>query len=66
MKNLVEKTRKIYGEYPPAFWTYNIIIFIDRLGGFMLYPFFALYLTQKYQIGMALVHKRIDKRGVRM
>jgi len=55
MKNLIEKTRKIYGEYPPAFWTYNLIIFIDRLGGFMLYPFFALYLTQRYDIGMSTV-----------
>mgnify|MGYP003576491079 FL=1 len=55
MSNLVQKTRKIYSEYPRAFWIYNIIVFIDRLGGFMLYPFFALYLTQKYDIGMSTV-----------
>jgi MFS family permease len=55
MNNLLEKIRKIYNEYPRAFWTYNIIVFIDRLGGFMLYPFFALYLTQKFDIGMATV-----------
>ena len=55
MNNLLEKTRNVYNEYPRAFWTYNIIVFIDRLGGFMLYPFFALYLTQKYEIGMATV-----------
>ncbi len=55
MKNLLEKTRKIYREYPSAFWIYNVIIFIDRLGGFMLYPFFALYLTQRYGIGMSTV-----------
>ena len=55
MKNLLEKTRKIYHEYPSAFWIYNVIIFIDRLGGFMLYPFFALYLTQRYGIGMSTV-----------
>ncbi len=55
MNNLLERTRKVYNEYPPAFWVYNIIVFIDRLGGFMLYPFFALYLTQKYDIGMATV-----------
>ena len=55
MKDLFERTTKIYHEYPPAFWTYNLIIFIDRLGGFMLYPFFALYLTQRYGIGMSTV-----------
>ena len=55
MNNLFEKTRDVYNEYPRAFWVYNIIVFIDRLGGFMLYPFFALYLTEKYDIGMATV-----------
>jgi len=55
MNNLLARTKKIYNEYPRAFWIYNIIVFIDRLGGFMLYPFFALYLTQKYDIGMSTV-----------
>jgi MFS family permease len=55
MNNLLAKTRKVYNEYPRAFWTYNIIVFIDRLGGFMLYPFFALYLTHKFNIGMSTV-----------
>src|SRR5512138_3655591 len=55
MSNLLARIKKIYHEYPRAFWTYNIIVFIDRLGGFMLYPFFALYLTQKFDIGMSTV-----------
>src|SRR5512143_1935997 len=55
MSTVLAKTRKIYNEYPRAFWTYNAIVFIDRLGGFMLYPFFALYLTQRYDIGMSTV-----------
>jgi len=55
MNNLLGRTRKVYNEYPRAFWIYNIIVFIDRLGGFMLYPFFALYLTQKFDIGMSTV-----------
>jgi len=55
MNNLLERTRNVYNEYPRAFWTYNVIVFIDRLGGFMLYPFFALYLTQKFDIGMSTV-----------
>jgi len=52
---MLQNFKKIYNEYPKAFWTYNLIVFIDRLGGFMLYPFFALYLTKKYEIGMATV-----------
>ncbi len=47
--------RKIYHEYPRAFWIYNIIVFIDRFGGFMLFPFFALYLTKRFEIGMSTV-----------
>jgi predicted MFS family arabinose efflux permease len=52
MQNQLAKLKSIYREYPRAFWIYNIIVFIDRFGGFMLYPFFALYLTEKYDIGM--------------
>jgi MFS family permease len=54
-KNTREKIRSLYNEYPRAFWVYNIIVFIDRFGGFMLYPFFALYLTKKFDIGMSTV-----------
>ena len=52
---LLENAKKVYNDYPRAFWIYNIIVFIDRLGGFMLYPFFSLYLTQKFNIGMSTV-----------
>jgi MFS family permease len=55
MNSLLARSKKVYDEYPRAFWIYNIIVFIDRLGGFMLYPFFALYLTQKFHIGMSTV-----------
>jgi len=55
MNSILARTRKVYNEYPRAFWIYNVIVFIDRLGGFMLYPFFALYLTQKFDIGMSTV-----------
>ena len=55
MINPFENAGKIFNEYPRAFWVYNIVVFIDRLGGFMLFPFFALYLTQKFDIGMSTV-----------
>ncbi len=50
-----KKIRNTYHAYPRAFWIYNVVVFIDRLGGFMLYPFFALYLTQKFNVGMTTV-----------
>lgn len=43
---------KIYQEYPRDFWMMILINFIDRLGGSLLFPFFALYLTKKFDIGM--------------
>ncbi|MCC6300411.1 MAG: MFS transporter [Anaerolineales bacterium] len=55
MKRIIEQTKKTFKDYPRAFWVYNLVVFIDRLGGFMLYPFFALYLTKKFEIGMATV-----------
>ena len=55
MNAFLQKAHKTFNEYPRTFWVYNIIVFIDRLGGFMLYPFFALYLTQKFDIGMSTV-----------
>ena len=55
MKTYFSRIGEIYREYSPVFWTYNLVVFIDRLGGFMLYPFFALYLTQKFGISMATV-----------
>jgi len=44
-----------YNEYPRPFWTLIAITFIDRVGGAMLFPFFALYLTRKFDIGMTQV-----------
>lgn len=55
MQKKIDGLKKIFHDYPRAFWIYNIVVFIDRLGGFMLYPFFALYLTEKFGIGMSTV-----------
>ncbi|MFP3853059.1 MAG: MDR family MFS transporter [Anaerolineales bacterium] len=45
----------IYHEYPRPFWTLVGVTFIDRLGGSLLYPFFALYITSKFGVGMTTV-----------
>jgi MFS family permease len=50
-----EQLGKVYAEYPRAFWTLVIVTFIDRLGGALLFPFFALYITSKFRVGMTEV-----------
>lgn len=55
MQNRLDKIRDIYNEYPRIFWNLIVITFIDRVGGAMLFPFFALYLTKKFEIGMTQV-----------
>lgn len=46
---------KIREGYPAAFWTLVGASFIDQVGGFLLFPFFALYLTKRYDVGMTEV-----------
>lgn len=46
---------KSRNSYPRAFWIFCVIVFIDRLGGALLFPFYALYLTQKFGISMTEV-----------
>jgi MFS family permease len=54
-KNQVNKTVEVYREYPRTFWILVGSVFIDRLGGALIYPFFALYITSKFQVGMTEV-----------
>ncbi len=42
----------IYREYPSNFWTLMAASFIDRLGGALLFPFFTLYITERFDVGM--------------
>jgi MFS family permease len=46
------RLKKIYQEYPSNFWIVVSVSFIDRVGGTMLFPFFSLYITQKFDVGM--------------
>lgn len=47
--------RRVYREYPGPFWTLAVVTFIDRLGGALIFPFFALYITRKFGVGMTEV-----------
>lgn len=44
--------KKIYLEFPQKFWLVAAVSFIDRVGGTLLFPFFSLYITQKFGVGM--------------
>ena len=46
---------KIYRDYPRTFWMMIVVNFVDRLGGSLLFPFFALYITKKFDVGMTQV-----------
>jgi MFS family permease len=46
------RLNKIYHEFPRLFWVVVAVSFIDRVGGTLLFPFFALYITQKFNVGM--------------
>jgi MFS family permease len=49
---MLKKLKNIYDEFPPLFWTIVVTLFIDSIGSTLLFPFFALYITQKFGVGM--------------
>lgn len=55
MQNQLAKLKSTYAEYPQTFWTLVAVTFIDQLGSFLLFPFFALYITKKFEVGMTQV-----------
>lgn len=52
MKNFFVNIKKVYNEFPRLFWIVVLTRFIDALGGTILFPFFSLYVTQKFGVGM--------------
>lgn len=52
---MFSKAKVIFNEYPRRFWTLTGTVFIDSLGGALLFPFFSLYVTQKFGVGMTEV-----------
>jgi MFS family permease len=44
--------KKTISEFPRKFWIIVGVMFIDRIGGTMLFPFFSLYITGKFGVGM--------------
>ncbi len=48
----LDRVRKVYHEYPRQFWVLILGMFIDRLGGALMFPFLTLYITRKFNVGM--------------
>jgi MFS family permease len=55
MNKLASNWRSTFNEFPHTFWIVVTTTFIDRLGGSMLFPFFAFYITKRFNVGMSEV-----------
>jgi MFS family permease len=55
MNKALGNLRSTYREFPRTFWTIVTTTFIDRLGGSMLFPFFAFYITKRFHVGLSEV-----------
>ena len=51
----MQRLISVYNEYPKPFWVLMLGTFIDRLGGYLLFPFFALYITDRFDVGLIQV-----------
>jgi len=48
---MIERIRSTVREYPRNFWILIGSLFIDRLGGALIFPFFSLYITESSASG---------------
>lgn len=44
--------KELYHEFPKKFWIVVGVHFIDKIGGTLVFPFFALYITRRFNVGM--------------
>jgi MFS family permease len=49
---MIERLRSTYHEYPSRFWILVGATFVDAVGRTILNPFFALYITDRFGVGM--------------
>ena len=49
---MLKRLRSTTQEYPREFLVLVGASFIDRLGATLIFPFFSLYITQKFEVGM--------------
>src|SRR3972149_10258285 len=51
-KIMIDRLRSTYHDYPHNFWVLVGASFIDTIGSTAFRPFFALYITQRFGVGM--------------
>ena len=49
---MLNSLRKTYNDFPRLFWIIVATLFIDSIGSTLLFPFFALYITERFDVGM--------------
>jgi MFS family permease len=49
---IIAKTKAVYAEFPSKFWVLVTASFVDKIGGTLIFPFFTLYITDKFDVGM--------------
>jgi MFS family permease len=54
-KTQINKIRNLYNEYPKQFWLLMGAFFVDRVGGALIFPFFSLYVTKRFGVGLTEV-----------
>ncbi len=52
---MLTKIKNGYKEYPKPFKVLVLATLIDRLGGFLLFPFFSIYIIERFGVGMTQV-----------
>lgn len=53
IRNQIKKAKTVYNDYPRQFWLVMGAFFIDRVGGALIFPFFTLYITKKFGVGLS-------------
>lgn len=49
---MFDRVKATYTRFSPKFWILVLSAFIDRLGGTIIFPFFSLYITKRFEVGM--------------
>lgn len=55
LRNGIDRVRAVYEDYPRQFWMLMAATFIDMVGNALIFPFFALYVTDRFDVGMTQV-----------
>lgn len=54
-RNPIRRVGSMLSEYPTQFWALTGATFVDNVGSWLLFPFFSLYVTEKFGVGLTQV-----------